>query len=1152
MASETIETAFQTAITSGKVKGGVICATNASGSFTYNAALGERTLLSGEKRPQQLDDMLYLASATKLIASIAAMQCVEDGLLSLDGDLSKLAPELASLPVLASDDEGAQPVPAQRPVTLAMLLTHTSGLSYDFLVPRLVRWRQRNETEPAAGARRPVEEAFAYPLAFQPGTAWMYGPGLDWAGRIVERVTGVSLGDHVRRRIAAPLGIAPDDAQFYPVRGDGVRARLVDLNPEDPEGVGRAVLGGGGDMNRRSQGDFGGHGMSMTGEGYVKVLRSLLANDGKLLQPKTVEDMFQNHIGPDAVEGHRAAMQGPTGVFFRVGTDAGTKLGHGLGGLLMLEDLEGWYGEKTMSWGGGMSFAWFIDRKNDLCGLGAVQPSLPLAGETVEGLKQTFRHDIYRKYAEITALVQDLESVGFQTELRAGHDDTLLAFVKAPRKILGSYVYNSRLKDWLYGIVQTHPGGAKNAVVDGAFEAEDILSVYHLVNWPKSNGGAGITPGWGQWENIDSIFPLHDEPTNVSLLKHLSSRFFLTNSDLDQIRNLFGTKYWKIQQIDLSIRWDVKGVGTVKVNRPQFRWERIVVDSTGRKRHYVSKRKQVLRQLLQIPVMAAATLVLGIIILGVFALETLVSEGYDGPYKNIIINGHLESIATLITDFENHRTEDNYDMSRTQKFFFLQIITNYLPIFITAFLYVPFGDRLIPQLESLARKLAGSYVSKHLGHVHNHHIDGDRLRTEIIALTVSGQLSSFFEENLLPVLKRKFFEWYRNFRTTEAESSDFSSIANDDPNETEILESARRQATLEPYNVQDDIAEIALQFGTLALFSPVWPLISIGFFLNNIIELRTDFFKLTQGHQRPAPVRTDGIGPWIASLDFLAWAGSISTGAIVHLYSSKTIAGGAWWALPITIFVSEHIFLGLRAMVRFVLDRIGSEHIRKQRNAQYLSRVKHLEEIEANRKANLMVTPAERERGRSIRATSSDAFFAKQVEEGPTPALRIYTALSLGNSTTSPTQYCTVFFSSGRAANTSPSPANPALTALLTANHSSASHSPTHPSRLSSKTSSSGSSSSRKTRHEIRLDAARQPPDKAPAPPHRPRQELEQLQVKDPRQAHAVQPPQGVGVGAGVPEALLDGGVFEDGFEGSLLFLLLLVFVMVAVVELGG
>lgn len=399
MASESIEPAFQAAISSGEVKGGVICATNASGEFTYNAALGERTLLSEEKRPQQLDDMLYLASATKLIATIAALQCVEDGLLSLDSDLSELAPELSRLPVLADAAEGAEPVPAQRPITLAMLLSHTSGLSYDFLVPHLAQWRRKNEAPLADGARRPVEEAFAYPLAFQPGTGWMYGPGLDWAGRVVERVTGTTLGDHVRRRIAAPLGIAPDDAQFYPVRGDGVRARLVDLNPEDPEGVGRAVLGGGGDMNRRSQGDFGGHGMFMIGEGYVKVLRSLLANDGKLLRPGTVEKMFENQIGPDAAEGHRAAVYGPAGIYFRVGVDGDKKLGHGLGGLLTLEDEDGWYGEKTMTWGGGLSLTWFIDRKNDLCGIGAVQPSLPIAGATVEGLKHTFRHDIYRKYA---------------------------------------------------------------------------------------------------------------------------------------------------------------------------------------------------------------------------------------------------------------------------------------------------------------------------------------------------------------------------------------------------------------------------------------------------------------------------------------------------------------------------------------------------------------------------------------------------------------------------------------------------------------------------------------------------------------------------------------------------------------------------------
>lgn len=408
--------------------------------------------------------------------------------------------------------------------------------------------------------------------------------------------------------------------------------------------------------------------------------------------------------------------------------------------------------------------------------------------------------------------------------------------------------------------------------------------------------------------------------------------------------------------------------------------------------------------------MILSTVVLGAVIIAVFALETLISDGYNGPYKNFIVriqsvkspklvtnmckeyvptillgvslpqmDGYLETIATLLTDFENHRTADHYDMSRTQKVFFLQSITNYLPIFITAFVYVPFGNHVIPKLETLVRGLAGSYGSKYLGAAQTLEVDGDKLRNEIIALTVTGQLSAFFEENIQPILKRKLREWYRDYRSTGAM---FSSIAEDDESEVEFLESARRQATLEQYNVQDDISEIVLQFGSLAFFSAAWPLISVGFLINNIVELRTDFFKIVHEQQRPAPVRTDGIGPWITSLDFLTWAGSLTTGAIVHLYGSNSIAGGAWWALPITIFISEHVSMALRAVVRFVLDRVGSEQIQKERNARYISRVKHLEEIEANRRAHLAVTPAERERKKSVRATGSDAFFAKQIEEG--------------------------------------------------------------------------------------------------------------------------------------------------------------------------
>jgi len=250
---------------------------------------------------------------------------------------------------------------------------------------------------PPEGVRRPVEEAFSYPLGFQPGAGWMYGPGLDWAGRLVERATGRTLGERMQERIFTPLGI--NSAQFYPVTREDLRARLVDLNPQDPEALGRAPLGGGGDMNKRSEGDFGGHGLFMSGADFAKVLRSLLANDGKLLRPDTVDDMFEHHLSPEATAGHAAALASPAGIFFRVGVDPGTKMGYGLGGLLTLEGVDGWYGERTMTWGGGMTLAWFIDRSNGLCGVGAVQAALPLDAAVVGELKQTFRRDVYRKYA---------------------------------------------------------------------------------------------------------------------------------------------------------------------------------------------------------------------------------------------------------------------------------------------------------------------------------------------------------------------------------------------------------------------------------------------------------------------------------------------------------------------------------------------------------------------------------------------------------------------------------------------------------------------------------------------------------------------------------------------------------------------------------
>jgi anoctamin-10 len=243
------------------------------------------------------------------------------------------------------------------------------------------------------------------------------------------------------------------------------------------------------------------------------------------------------------------------------------------------------------------------------------------------------------------------------------------------------------VKDWLYGITKSHPGGNTFSIVAGAFEAEDLLSVHHLLSWSKSLGGAGITPNFGKWENVTSIFPLHNSAANQDLLLHLSKRLFLSSDDLDRIRDLWGAKvafyfafiqtyflalifpcvtgvlawaflptysllfalvigawctvfleYWKLQETDLSIRWNVRGVSNLKQNRPQFQYDKEVFDPARRLQQYFPRWRRIARQLVVVPFVVFSTLMLGVLISGVFAIETFISEAYDGPYKFYLVS----------------------------------------------------------------------------------------------------------------------------------------------------------------------------------------------------------------------------------------------------------------------------------------------------------------------------------------------------------------------------------------------------------------------------------------------------------------------------------------------------------------------------------
>jgi anoctamin-10 len=143
---------------------------------------------------------------------------------------------------------------------------------------------------------------------------------------------------------------------------------------------------------------------------------------------------------------------------------------------------------------------------------------------------------------------------------------------------------------------------------------------------------------------------------------------------------------------------------------------------------------------------------------------------------------------------------------------------------------------------------------------------------------------------------------------------------------------------------------MVLQFGYLALFSVVWPLVPVSFLINNWIELRADAVKICVEMQRPTPWRADTIGPWLDSLGFLSWLGSITMAALVYLYSNDGLGPDGspsaikGWALLLSIFFSEHLYLGIRWAVAFAISKIDSPGRQKERKERYAVRQKYFQE----------------------------------------------------------------------------------------------------------------------------------------------------------------------------------------------------------------
>ena len=322
---------------------------------------GAGTLRSGGGPAVDDRTMFRYASTTKAVASVAALQLVEQGRLDLDAEVSSLLPEFGKLQVLESFD-GDEPIlrAPKRQATVRQLLSHSSGLSYFFTNATLAKYHKRFEVPDVLSGNR---AALFVPMVHDPGTIWEYGTNTDWLGLVVEKLAGQTLDRYLAEHVTGPLGMT--DTTFQPTAEQ--RARIMPVHARTADGGLTPTP-----MELPEKPDWwaGGHGLYGTAGDYGRFVRMLLRGgelDGaRVLQEATVDLAFS-----DALNGVPMPTNGITSVVPELSNDVPLlpfRQTWGLGFHLTLEDVPGMRKEGTGDWAGLFNLYYWVDRRSGIGG----------------------------------------------------------------------------------------------------------------------------------------------------------------------------------------------------------------------------------------------------------------------------------------------------------------------------------------------------------------------------------------------------------------------------------------------------------------------------------------------------------------------------------------------------------------------------------------------------------------------------------------------------------------------------------------------------------------------------------------------------------------------------------------------------------------
>lgn len=327
------------------------------------------------------DAIFRIYSMTKPIVGVAMMILFEQGLWQLDDPVVKFIPEFERLRVMTGvGADGAMTTePLAQPMTMRQLMSHTAGFGYGiFDLHPVDRAFRESAVMQSEGLQQMIDRIAGIPLMFQPGTGWSYSMAVDIQGCVVERLSGMTLGAFLERRIFAPLGMVDTGFQVPPDKLD----RLVGAYVADAAGrlqEATALFGTPiNDYARPPAMESGGGGLVSTARDFARFCQMLLNKgvlDGtRILSPAAVELMATNVI-PQPVLDHPDPSQ-----LVRFSST----LGFGLD-LMVEHDPRrngSMVGRGTLSWGGAGGTWFWIDPENEVVFVGMTQRLMdPISSE---------------------------------------------------------------------------------------------------------------------------------------------------------------------------------------------------------------------------------------------------------------------------------------------------------------------------------------------------------------------------------------------------------------------------------------------------------------------------------------------------------------------------------------------------------------------------------------------------------------------------------------------------------------------------------------------------------------------------------------------------------------------------------------------------